>query len=119
VGSIATVANIFNAFNGNGRGSANFTMKCTSEGDSAALAAVTLTSANDFDSAYDLFPIGFYSTTASHRGRHGTLFDAYLGNSTVADGDTYPNDAANRQWVQVGTGLVLPWGIAATAPVRT
>lgn len=116
----ATVSNLMNSANGRGRGSATFSMYLTCEGAGSATnqnLPALLTSANDFSGEWPFLPMGIASTQASHRGRHGSLFDAYFGSTTGNQGDTFPNDAANRQWVQVGSGLLLPWGLASTAPV--
>jgi hypothetical protein len=79
----------------------------TSNSTSSLLANAILNSANDFDSSWPFFPIGIASTQASHRGRHGTLYDIWWGSSATASADTYPADGS-RQFAQLGN-IILPW----------
>ena len=74
--------------------------------------------ANDYDSNWPFFPIGLVSTTVSNKGRHGSLFDAWVKPSGVSNGDTFPNDVNDRRFFAVGQFL-HPWTANATAPVIT
>lgn len=97
-------------------GSTAFDITCTSEATNTTPLTTLLTSTNDFDSTLPLFSIGIVSTTASHRGRHGSIFDMWytLASPTVS-GDTMPNDAT-RTFAVFGD-VVFPWN--GTAPVLT
>lgn len=62
---------------------------------------------------------GLFSGITGMRGPKGSLHDIYWGQYQVAsDGDTYPNNAATRQWVQMGH-LVLPWLGDGTVPLTS
>jgi len=74
--------------------------------------------ANDYDSNWPFFPIGLVSTTVSNKGRHGSLFDAWVKPSGVSNGDTFPNDVNDRRFFAVGQFL-HPWTANSTAPVIT
>lgn len=63
--------------------------------------------ANEIDSGWPMFPIGFACYTTGIRGRHGSINDLWMGSSSVASGDTYPGDASN-QFAQFGI-LIFPW----------
>lgn len=98
-----------------GRGTTTMNIFLTSEGttnganNGALLAesASVLNSPNDFSGEYPMFPIGFASKTTGNRGRHGQIFDMWLGLDITNIGDTYPNDTS-RQFVQFGD-LIFPW----------
>jgi hypothetical protein len=93
----------------------------TGEGSSTSHLAVLTdvgTVASDFDSSWPFFPIGLASITAANRGRLGTLFDCWWRQTGVADADTFPNDAAARQFVAMGP-WILPWTGDGTAPLIT
>lgn len=62
---------------------------------------------DDQTSEYPLSPIGLFSTTATRKGRKGSLYDMWWGLTINSTGDTYPKDGS-RQLIQVGD-LVLPW----------
>lgn len=88
---------------------------CTSEGftngsNSGSLLADStygLNAPNDFSGEYPMFPVGFASRTTGNRGRHGQIFDMWLGLDITNIGDTYPNDAS-RQFVHFGE-FIFPW----------
>jgi len=96
-----------------GRGSTTMTLAFTGEGaySSGTYMSQTTdigTNPNDFDSNWPLFPIGLFSTTAAHRGRHGTVSDLWWKPQSVGNaGDTFPNDAT-RLFVAFGD-LIFPW----------
>lgn len=71
---------------------------------------------NDIDSNWLITPIGLYTITGDVRGRHGNIFDLWWKPNGVADGSTFPNDAANRQFVAFGP-LILPWKGDSTVPL--
>lgn len=82
----------------------------TSEGHITQLLCNSLSglnAPNDLSGEYPMFPVGFASRTTAHRGRHGQLFDLWLGLEITNHGDTYPNDTS-RQFVQIGD-LIFPW----------
>ncbi len=82
---------------------------CEGTSTGAAIADSTWGNAiNDIDSSWPLYPIAVASTTATTKGRHGTLQDLYWGSQAIAVGEGYPADGTNS-WVQIG-GLVFPWG---------
>lgn len=96
-----------------GRGTATMTVAFSGEGSFSSgnnLAQTTDvgTVQNDFDANWPIFPIGIYSTTALHRGRHGTISDLWWKPIGVGNaGDTFPNDGS-RQFVAFGD-LIFPW----------
>lgn len=99
-----------------GFGSTVFDIICCSEATDTTPLPTLLTSTNDFDSTLPLLPISIASTTASHRGRHGNIFDMwYTLASPAVSGDTMPNDAT-RTFAIFGD-VVFPWN--GTAPVLT
>lgn len=85
----------------------SYTGEQASDGWLATLAP-TATQQNDVDSTWDFYPIGFASNTATFRGRQGMLTDIWWAPSGLVQGDTAPNNAADRQFVKMG-GLWLPW----------
>lgn len=108
--SIMLVTELMGTANAQGRGSATFNMTLTSENTGTGANSqipTAQTFANDFSGEFPLLPIGLYSTTASHRGRHGMLFDMWWGLVSNADADGYPNDGS-RQFIQMGD-LVVKW----------
>ncbi len=59
----------------------------------------------------------FFGVTSGWRGPKGKPPDVYWGQYQIAsDGDTYPNNASTRQWVQFGA-VVLPWTGDSTVPL--
>lgn len=91
-------------------GSTNGNVVLTCEGNSTGIIptdAVFGNVANEISSEWPMIPIGFESYTVGVRGRHGTLQDIWYGSSSVATGDTYPNDSSN-QFAQFGN-IILPW----------
>lgn len=92
-----------------GRGTGTMTIFLAAEGTSTALTAASSVFAapNDFSGEYPFFTCSVNSTTASHRGRHGLLFDTWLGLDITNNGDTYPNDTS-RQFLQIAT-QIIPW----------
>lgn len=107
---VPTAANLFGS---NGRmrsGSTNGNVCMLVEGYTTNLGpndTVFGNIANEIDSAWPMYPLGFACVTTGVRGRHGSLVDAWAGSAAVGTGDTYPNDASN-QFVQIGA-LILPW----------
>lgn len=106
-----------------GHGTAAMTLALTGEGagDTGALLAFitpTGTQANSLDSNWPFFPIGLASSTSSHIGRHGSLYDIWWAPSGLSNADTFPNDTANRQFVKMGA-LILPWLNDSTIPLIT
>lgn len=114
---VTVVANLSSAsFLLRGFGSTAFNITLCSEATINSPLITALTSTNDFDSTLPLFTLGIASTTASHRGRHGSIFDLwYTLSSPATSGDTMPNDAT-RTFVVFGD-VVFPWN--GSAPVLT
>jgi hypothetical protein len=71
--------------------------------------------ANELTGEFPVLPIGIWCDNSPLRGQQGQIFDFWLGYTSVANGDTYPNDAT-RQFVQFGVGI-HPWN--GTIPVIT
>jgi hypothetical protein len=66
-----------------------------------------LTSPNQFDQTWPLFPAGIACSQAPVRGRHGRVFDFWFVSKTNTTGNTYPEDDS-RQWMVWGNTL-QPW----------
>lgn len=99
-----------------GKGSTTFNLSITSEATSASPLVTYLTSLNDIDSTMPLFTLGLVSLTASHRGRHGSLFDLwYTLASPCANGDNFPADSSKT--FAVFGDIVVPWN--GTTPTIT
>jgi len=70
---------------------------------------------DDISGEYALSEIGYACVTVGARGSRGKMADVFWGPYVIAqDGDTFPNDANNRQFVQIGH-VVLPWTGDSTA----
>lgn len=122
-GIAITYANLSTGSTGKGKnGTTLLTPKFSGEGDTTTLLCnVTSvgTIVNDFDSNWPIFSIGLYeNVAASSRGKLGKVFDLWWKPSGATDGDTFPNDSNNRQFVCMGC-LILPWTSDSTAPLLT
>jgi hypothetical protein len=96
----------------------NFTGEASASGLLAGIAP-TATQVNEFDSTWDFYPIGILSNTVSARGRNGILNDVWWAPTNLGQGDTAPNNAADRQFVKFG-GIWLPWDPGgSTVPLMT
>ena len=87
----------------------NMLMFMTAEffGNSALPLQAVFTAGNQLDgAALPLSPLGLASTTVSAIGRHGVIYDLWLGLTTSGNGDTYPDDAT-RLFVTHGD-MVFP-----------
>lgn len=73
---------------------------------------------NSFSSEWPMFPIGLISITALNKGRHANVPDMWMKPTTLATGDTFPNDAANRQFVALGD-FIFPWTGTSVSPALT
>jgi hypothetical protein len=107
---VMTVGNLVSGAIGKGRVTTLMNLGLTSEMYLDAAGGQlhrTLVQVNDLTSEWEMYPIGLFSVTASHRGRHGVVFDMWWGSDGVATADTYPNDVT-RQFIQFGK-LILPW----------
>ncbi len=102
------------AGNARGKGASAMNLFFTCEGTAAAALGSTLVSVNDLDSSYPFLGVGVGSPTAANRGRHGSMFDMYMGlASPGTSGDTFPLAGTNL-WALFGD-LILPWnGTAVT-----
>lgn len=87
-------------------GAAYFTSEATSGG---ALGQVQV-SADDYDAAFPMAPIGLYSTTAGTRGRIGQVFDMWWGSTAVAEGDSY-DELGSKAFAQLGDVIVPSGGV--------
>lgn len=105
-----------------GRGTGTFTALWTGESTGGSVILPNLTdvgtTANDLSGEWPMFPIGIASTTLSHKGRHGNLFDIWWRPTSLADADTIPNDASTRRFACLGP-LILPWTASSTTPLIT
>jgi hypothetical protein len=73
--------------------------------------------AEEIDSELWLTEVGYISDTVGLRGPKGQAFDMWWGQYQVASsGDTFPNNAAARDFVQFGC-FVFPWTGDATVPL--
>lgn len=79
----------------------------TGEAVNGILIEAQMTFADDDTAEWPFGPIGLYTSTASHRGRKGTLIDLWWGSQTATNADNYPADNT-RQFVQFGH-LIFPW----------
>ena len=104
----ATYTNLCRNAKTSGRhNSTNFMMYMTTEGFNSSEAGTQCNFANDITSNYPIFPVGIASiTTATTRGRHGTINDFWGGSTGVSAGSTYPSGGA--QFAQFGH-FVTPW----------
>lgn len=86
-----------------------FDMLASCEGEPATSAFVRdQTVPNDFDSSWNMIPIGLYSRhVATTKGRNAHFFDLWAGSTIVTEGTAYPADAS-RQFVQFGH-IIFPW----------
>lgn len=99
-----------------GYGTTSFDIGLTSEANVVTPLITLLTSLNDFSSTLPLFPLGIVSVTASHRGRHGSVFDLwYTLSSPAVTGDTMPADSSKT--FAIFGDIVVPWN--GTTPVIT
>jgi len=101
------------------QGGVVFNMYLTCPGAATSMVPEFVGSAVAEELSGELF---FYETgmvcgsDVGYRGPKGSLYDVYWGQyQLAANGDTYPNNASTREWVQVGA-LVLPWTGDATIP---
>lgn len=124
-GYAGAYTNLISVVNGRGRGSATFNIFMTGENNTNAQGSFNLCASdptqgmgsvpNDFDGQWPFYPVGIGSVSANHRGRHGTLFDLWWRPIAVNDADSFPNNAATRQFMALGN-LIFPWvGDATTA----
>jgi hypothetical protein len=96
-----TVGNMRNAAAFAGRGASTMALYCTSESAAGNYIDVALYAPNDLSGEWAAPPIGLYSTTASNRGRHGSLYDIWWANGVFA-----PISG-------IGFNNASPWGYAA------
>lgn len=82
----------------------------TSEGFGTNAVGESIIVRNQVDGSFALPEIGLASLTAGVQGRHGKLFDAWYGPTSMRN-RTHPSDN-NRAFVQMGD-LVFPWNQSA------
>ena len=124
-GYAASFANLSAAKNVKGRGSATFGMAMTGEGSNFLAATTDViaatnglgTNVDSFNSGWQLTKIGVASDDASHRGRHGTLYDLWWRPNGLNDGHSFPNSAPAAQQFMCFGNLVLPWLNDGTIPL--
>jgi len=63
---------------------------------------------NDISGGYGGSQVGFASTAAGFRGRHGRFQDMWIGSASVTDGDTYPKTGTLYQFAQFHH-MITPW----------
>ncbi len=104
-----------------GRGTTTINISLTGEAQNTSqlsqLADIG-TVADDTDSAWPFFNVGLISVTTSNRGWKGTLADLWWSDVSVADADTFPNNAAAREFVRFA-GLFFPWTGGSDVPLLT
>ena len=88
-------------------GGTNFAMYMTCEGAVTSTVGEQATFADDDTGEWPIMPIGLLSTSGSHRGRKGALYDLWWGSTAAGNGNTYPDDAS-KTFAQFGH-LVFPW----------
>jgi len=92
-------------------GSDNIGMYVTCEGATSQMVGEWLTSQDDDTGEWPIMPMGLLSTTGSHRGRKGSVYDLWWGSTAVAVGTAFPDDLT-YQFVQLGH-VIFPWnGVA-------
>jgi len=104
---VVTLSNLYTTANCHGYGVSAMTLFLTCEGGGGSPLTSLVNSANDLGGSFPMFPIGIASTTASNRGRHGSMIDLWYGSSAIADGDSYPGNNS-CQFLQNGL-LIQPW----------
>lgn len=115
-GYASDYANIRSSKNIKGRGSATFGMVMTGEWHGILQSTTTLLAEslavgvvpNQFDGYWDFYSVGVASDDVSHRGRHASIFDLWLGEIGMNDGDTFPSNASTKQFINLGR-IILPW----------
>ncbi len=113
-GSVMTHAVVNDLAKAYGRGSGTMSMYLTCEGTVSSMITEQQTVVNAFDASWPMAPMGLYSATASHIGRHGELFDIWYGSTTRVNGDQYPDSGTTYQFTQFDD-IILPWD--STNPV--
>ena len=72
---------------------------------------------DDITGELGMYEIGFVCHIVGARGQRGAVSDLWWGPTDVAStGDTFPVDASDRQFVQMGV-YVFPWTGDSTIPV--
>jgi hypothetical protein len=105
---IPTYTNMVSTANGRGRvGANNMSLFMTTEGYNSQTVGQKQTVPDDNTGEWPMTGIGMSSESASVRGRKGNLFDKWFTSTTLATGDTAPNDTS-RQFLVVGD-LFVPW----------
>ena len=104
----STAANHSTTANCRGFGVSALSSFMTCEGWGAGPSYAQVGGPSNFTAASPMLPIQLWSTTASNRGRVGTLVDAWFGLSTNPTGTAYPDTGTTRQFVQHGV-FITPW----------
>jgi hypothetical protein len=88
---------------------AGFTYE-TYNGNAGGLPQVTGigSSANTFDGQWPVLPMGLAAAATGNAGRLGNIYDLWWRPSGINDADTFPNNAATRQFCAMGN-LIFPW----------
>lgn len=107
--TLLTYANMAASSFTKGRGVSTMDLFFTGEGvrTGTALLGQRMATQNNLSGTYPAFKVGLFSSTASNRGRHGTVADLWWALSALVDTTTYPNDATH-QFVQTGC-FMQPW----------
>lgn len=96
-------------------GTTNTSAFCTQEAFGSTVIGNAAVGANEVSGDFPMLPVGIWCNNAPVRGRQGEFFDLWMGYTTNAVGDTYPNDAT-RQFTQWGAPITA-WD--GTLPVVT
>jgi hypothetical protein len=97
-----------------GGGAVNISGFFGSEGYKTGIAGTTMANVAELQGGgHNIYPVSFWSETATARGVVGNWIDLWCGNTSANDGDTYPNDAT-RTFLQV-SDFVVKWDGSAVA----
>lgn len=96
-----------------GRGVSTMALFWTGEASNNVLVNKVLAVPNDLNQEWPQLPVGLFSTTASNRGRHGSLYDVWWGAYNLPTGTQYVGTVASVAsqpygFAQFGT-IVVPW----------
>lgn len=94
-------------------GSTNGNIIMQVEADTTALGPADTAygnAANQLSGEWPMWPIGVASGTSGITGRHGSMFDMWLGSNTRVTGDRYPDASPGPagQFAQF-TNIIIPW----------
>lgn len=76
------------------------------------------TAVNTFSSLWPAMPVGLCASSPFNAGRLGQVADLYWKPTGLSDGDSFPNNAATKNFIVLGN-LVFPWTGDGTTPLLT